>query len=155
MTNKEVADIFYRLADLLEIKGEVIYKVVAYRRAAESIAQDDREIADLWRAGQLRTIRGVGEAIEKKIAEILSTGRLRLLDEVRASVPEDVMTLLAVPGIGPRTARALFEKLGITTVAALEEAARKHLIRDLPGMGEKSEENILRALEALRAQARR
>ena len=149
MTNKEVADIFSRLADMLEIKGEVIYKIVAYRRAAENISHEPRDIAILLRDQQLRTIAGVGEAIEKKIIEILSTGHLRLLDETAAQIPDELMTLLDVPGVGPRTAKLLYEKLGITNVAALEDAARKQLIRSLPGQGVKSEENILHGIEML------
>ena len=149
MTNQEVADIFYRLADLLEIKGEMIYKISAYRKAADSIMHDGRDIAALWQAGQARTIAGVGDAIEKKIGEILSTGRLRLLDEVRATVPDELITLLDVPGVGPRTARLLYEKLGVTNVAELEDAARRQLIRALPGLGPKSEENILHSIEML------
>lgn len=155
MTNKDVAEIFNRLADLLEIKGEVVYKIVAYRRAADSIAHDGRDINQVWREGKLRTIAGVGEAIEKKIAEILGTGRLRLLDETAESVPDELITLLDVPGVGPRTARLLYEKLGITNVAALERAARDGQIRSLPGLGLKSEENILHGIDLLHRRSNR
>jgi len=155
MTNKEVADIFSRLADLLEIKGEVVYKIVAYRKAADAIARDSRDITTLWHDKQLRTIPGVGEAIEKKIGEILTTGHLQLLDEVKAEIPDELVTLLDVPGVGPKTARLLYEKLGITNIAALEDAARKHLIRGLPGLGDKSEENILRGIETLHRRSSR
>ena len=155
MTNRELADVFIRLADMLEIKGEVIYKIVAYRRAAESIAREPRDISILWRDKQLRTIPGVGEAIEKKIAEILETGHLRLLDETMAQIPDELLTLLDIPGVGPRTAKLLYEKLGVTNVAALEEAAHKQQIRGLPGLGAKSEENILHGIEMLHRRSTR
>lgn len=149
MTNKEVADIFHQLADLLEIKGESVYKIVAYRRAADSIASDMRDINAVAQAKELRTIGGVGEAIEQKIDEILSTGQLRLHEQLKDEIPGGVISLLAVPGIGPKTAKLLYEKLGITSIATLEEAARQHRIANLKGLGPRSEEKILDGIQLL------
>jgi len=155
MTNQEVAAIFSNMADLLEIKGEVVYKVVAYRKAAEAIARETRDLAQLRAEGKLRTIPGVGEAIEKKIAEILDTGKLRIHEELKDQIPGGVISLLKVPGVGPKRARLLYEKLGITSIADLEAAARAHQIRDLPGLGDKVEENILHGIEQLHRRSTR
>lgn len=82
MSNEDIASFFLRLADALEAKGELRFKIAAYRKAAQAMAADERSIVTLWQNGELRSIKGVGDAIEKKIGEILTTGRLRVLDEL-------------------------------------------------------------------------
>jgi DNA polymerase (family 10) len=150
MDNRRVADILYDIADMLEIKGEIIYKAVAYRRAADNILNLGRDIEDVWRDGELREIPGVGEALAKKLDELLRTGRLGYYEGLKEEVPRGVVDMLAVPDIGPKTARLLYEKLGLTSVVDVERAAREGKLRDLPGLGAKSEANILEGIEALR-----
>ncbi|MER3468562.1 MAG: hypothetical protein C4314_00555, partial [Thermoflexus sp.] len=151
LTNQEVAEIFERIADMLEIQGEEIpYKIMAYRRAAENIAALGRDIYDLWAEGALRTIPGVGEAIEEKIDELLRTGRLAYYERLKAQIPEGLLELRQIPDMGPKRIKTVWERLGITTVEELEAAARAGRLRDLPGFGAKLESKILAGIEAVK-----
>jgi len=149
MTNHEVAQIFFTIADLLEIKGEVIYKVMAYRQAAQSILDLGQDIEAVWRAGELRSIPGVGKAIAEKIDKLLRTGRLDLYEQLTAEIPPGLIEVLRVPDVGPKRAALFWKQLGITSLAELEQAARNGRLRTLPGMGEKTEAKILKNIEAL------
>lgn len=149
MTNKELADTFSTIADMLEIQGEVIYKVLAYRRAAESLVSLGRDVNDAWREGRLREIPGVGEAIAEKIDELLRTGKLEFYEKLKRQVPPGVVELLKVDGVGPKKAAVFWKKLDITSLAELEAAARSGNLRGQPGMGAKSEEKIVAGIEAL------
>jgi DNA polymerase (family 10) len=155
MNNRQVADILYDIADLLEIKGEIIYKSVAYRRAADNILNLGRDINDVWQDGELREIPGVGEALAKKLDELLRTGHLEYYERLREEIPPGVVDMLAIPNVGPKTARLLYEGLGLTSVADLERAAQQGRLRDLPGLGAKSEAKILAGIEALRRRSDR
>ena len=146
MDNNEVAQRFEELADLLEFKGENAFKIRSYRRAARVIADLTENIAQLAAQGKLRDIPGVGEGIAKKIKEYVETGRMTRLEEAKDGVPPGIMDVLQVQGIGPRKAAMLYKEIGVDSVEALEKAATRHKIRGLPGMGEKSEENILRGI---------
>lgn len=150
MDNAEIASMFRELADLLELKGENPFKIRAYRRAADTIESLPEDAATLAAEGRLKSIEGIGEAIEKKTAEVASTGKLRLLEELRREVPPGLRDMLRIPGVGPRTAAAVFRHLGIASVDELEKAARDGRLKDVPGMGAKTAENILRAIERLR-----
>ncbi len=152
MTNKELAGVFSNIADLLEIKGEIIYKILAYRRAAETLAEHGRSVSDVWREGGvkgLRQIPGVGEAIAEKIDELLSTGKLGFYEKLKAEVPVTLIDVLKVSGVGPKKAAMFWKQLDITTVEALKVAGQAGKLRDMPGMGEKSETKILEGIEAL------
>lgn len=148
MTNKELATLFATIADLLEIKGEVIYKILAYRRASQTLAEHGRAVSEVWKEGKLREIPGVGQAIAEKIDELLSTGKLNFFEKLKAEVPVTLAEVLAVQDVGPKKAALFWKKLNITTVAGLEKAARGGKLRDLPGMGEKSEAKIIAGIEA-------
>jgi DNA polymerase (family 10) len=149
MTNQQVADTFTRIADLLEIKGEVIYKILAYRKAADSLNTLGRDINDIWREGKLTEIPGIGKAIAEKIDELLSTGSLAFLENLEREVPASLVDLLQVPDLGPKKAALFWKQLGVTNLAELEAAGRAGKLRTLPGMGEKSEARILAGIEAL------
>lgn len=153
MNNQEVTQVFNSLADMLEIQGEVIYKILAYRRAAENIANLSRDINELQQAGQLRSIPGVGEAIAEKLDTLLKTGSFDLLDQARAQVPAGVLELLRVQDVGPRKAKLFWKELGIASVAELQAAAQEGKLRNLPGMGAKSEAKILANIEAFKRRA--
>jgi DNA polymerase (family 10) len=148
MTNKELAQVFANIADLLEIKGEVVYKVLAYRRVANTLAEYTPELAEtLKSSGKLPKIPGVGEAIAQKLDELLATGKLGFYEKLKQEVPAGVADMLKIPDVGPRRAALFWKELGLTTVAELETAARAARLRDLPGMGEKSESKIIVGIE--------
>jgi DNA polymerase (family X) len=149
--NDELARIFYEIGDMLEIQGELPFKIGAYRRAAESIAHSPSDVARAYRLGTPPRLPGVGKAIDDKLAELADTGRLRYYERLRRDVPPSVVTLLQVPGLGPRTAGELWRQAGIDSLDALEAAARAGEIRDLKGMSAKTEERLLDGLKTLRA----
>lgn len=150
MTNKELAQIFATIADLLEIKGEVIYKILAYRRAADTFREHPRPIKDVWREGKIREIQNVGPAIAEKVEELLTTGHLQFFEKLKKEVPLSLTEMLTVPDLGPKRVAQVWKTLNLTTVAELEQAARKGKLRDLPGMGEKMEQKILAGIDARR-----
>jgi DNA polymerase (family 10) len=149
MNNQELAQVFDNIADLLEIKSEVVYKVLAYRRAAESLRGFSLDANVTWKAGRLRDIPGVGEAISEKIDELLRTGKLEFYEKLKREIPEGLIELLAVPDVGPKKASLFWKKLNITSLAGLEAAARAGKLRDLPGMGVKSEAKVLAGIESV------
>ncbi len=153
MNNQQLAQIFDNIGDLLEIKGEIVYKVLAYRRAAESLRDYGQEASVAWKAERLRDIPGVGQAIAEKINELLSTGKLEFYEKLKREIPEGLIQVLAVPDVGPKKAALFWKQLNITTVGELEVAARAGQLRDLPGMGEKSEAKVLAGIESLARRA--
>ncbi len=154
-TNRELADIFDKIADLLEIKGEVIFKTLAYRRAAESLRANPGEAAVLDAENRLQEIPGVGKAISEKIHELLTTGQLGFLVRLEQEVPPSLVGLLKVPDVGPKKVALFWKQAGITNLAELESAAQAGKLRGLPGMGPKSETRILEGLEALKRRTTR
>ncbi|MBI5956156.1 MAG: DNA polymerase/3'-5' exonuclease PolX, partial [Chloroflexi bacterium] len=154
-SNKELASIFRELADMLEMKGDTIYKIIAYRKAADNIEHATQDVAVLWQQGRLREVPGIGESIAAKIQEYLTTGRVALQDQLREEMPPGVLSLRAIPGVGPKTAWLLYQRLGITSVAEVERAAKEGKLRGLPGMGERSEEKILQGIEMLHRRSER
>lgn len=153
MTNQEIAQIFYELADMLEIKGEDRYRVQAYRRAADQIAAQVHSLADLAAEGRLQEIPGVGQAIAQKITEILETGDLTLHRRLREEIPQGITALLAIPDVGPKTAKLIWEQLGLTTLDEIEKAAAEGRLRQLKGLGPKTEQAILEGIQRLRERA--
>jgi len=148
-SNKGLADIFIHIADLLEIKGEVIYKILAYRKAADGLVNYGRDVNDVWKDGNLNEIPGVGKAIADKIDEILTTGELKFLQNLESQVPPSLVDLLQVPDVGPKKVALFWKELGIIDLAGLEKAARGGSLQSLPGMGAKSEARIIAGIEAL------
>ncbi len=149
MNNKQLADTFTLIANLLEIKGEIIYKTLAYRKAAESLMGLGRDASEFWKEGKLEEIPGVGKAIAEKIDELLSTGKLQFLEKVKKEIPEELASWLAVPSLGPKKVGMIWKTLGITSLSQLESAAKAGKLRDLPGMGAKSETAILEGIASL------
>jgi DNA polymerase (family 10) len=146
--NIEVAKILYEVADLLELQG-VGFKPNAYRNAARNIESMTKELDEYRKTSNLRDIPGVGEAIAKKIEEILATGHLRYLEELKQELPPGLLQLVEVPEVGPKTALHLYKELKITNLEELKSAAEQHRIRSLKGFGERSEERILHGLSLL------
>jgi len=148
-SNQELADIFETIANLLEIKGEVIYKILAYRKASDSLRDYGGNVYTVWQEGKLTDIPGIGKAISEKIDELYTTGNLEFLDQLSAEVPPSLAELLQVPDLGPKKVALFWKELGITDLAGLEAAARAGELQKLPGMGQKSEAKIIAGIEAL------
>ncbi len=155
MNNRQVAEMFATIANMLQIKGENIHRVLSYRRAAENIAALSEDINDLWREGSLTEIQGVGKTIAAKIDEILSTGKLEFYERLAEEIPLGVVEMLEIPDVGPKTAARMWQELGLTSVEEVERAARAGQIRALSGLGKKTEANILAGIEALRRRSGR
>lgn len=156
MNNRKLADTFTLIADLLEINGENVFKTRAYRRAAEILLTLGREAQDLLAAGEdLTSIDGIGKAIAEKIEELVTTGHLQYLEKLEKDVPPSLAAMLAVPDLGPKKVALFWKELGITTVDELDEAARLGNLRNLPGMGEKSETKIIAGIESLKRRSGR
>jgi DNA polymerase (family 10) len=134
----------------LDIKGENPFKVRAYEKAALVVESLSEPIEKVYREGRLTEIPGIGKSIAEKIAELIETGRLSYLEELEASIPAGVVELLKIPEVGPKTAWLVYEKLGIKSIEEMEKAAREGKLRQLPGLGPKTEENILKGIERLR-----
>jgi DNA polymerase (family 10) len=154
LSNKQIAAIFYEVADLLDIKN-VKFKPAAYRRAAHEIETLGKDIASISDQGKLEEIQGVGTNLAGKIREILETGRLAHLEKLKQEIPHGVLELSEIGGIGPKKALILTRELGIADREELEKAARAGKVRGLPGFGEKSEKNILQSIRALKSNGSR
>ena len=145
-----LANLFDRIAILLEIKGENPFKVNAYRRAAENLRRETRDIVELYKEGKLTEIPGVGKAIAQKITEILENGKLEFYYKLTAEIPERLLSLYEVPEMGPKRIKLVWEKLGNDSVEKLEKAALEGTLRSLPGFGPKIESKILEGIMALK-----
>lgn len=149
VTNRDVAQIFENIADMLEIKGEVIHRVLAYRNAAETIRELPRDLNAIYAEGKLTEIPNIGKTLAEKIEEVLTSGKLEFYERLAKEVPPSLLEVLRVNGVGPKKARLFWKELGITTLAALEQAARAGQLQHLSGMGVKSEQKIIAGIEAL------
>ncbi len=153
--NEEVAALLEQIAELLMLKNENPYRIRAYTIAAQNIRDLDADIEEIARQGKLDEIPGVGKAIAAKIEEYLRTGKLEYYEQLKREVPIQAVDLLEVPGIGPSRAHLLYEKLGITTIQQLLEAAQNHKLCTLPGFGEKLEQRIAREAARLMQRTKR
>ena len=156
MKNSDVAKVFQDIADLLELKGENVFKIRAYQKAARAIDYHPRELEAMTEDGEdLQSIPGVGEAIAKKATELIATGKLGYYENLKAEFPQGITNLLDIPGIGPRTANKLSSELGISSVDELERAIDDGRVAKLFRLGEKTAENILHQIQALRRKDQR
>lgn len=149
LTNRQVAAMFENIADLLEIKGETVFRVLSYRRASETLNDLPRDLQAYIDDGSITDIPGVGKAIAEKIEELLTTGKLDFYERLKTDVPESLLDIIRLNGVGPKKARLFWEQLNITNVTELEQAARAGKLASLPRMGAKSEQKILDAIEAM------
>ncbi|UCE38621.1 MAG: DNA polymerase/3'-5' exonuclease PolX, partial [Thermoplasmata archaeon] len=148
MKNEEVANLLYQIADILEIQ-DVKFKPQAYRRAAQNIESLGENIEDVHEKGKLRDIPGIGEAIAKKIGEFLDTGKLKYIEDLRSEVPEGLLEMLDIPGLGPKKVALLHKELRLSTIEELKKACENHELEEIKGLGAKTEKNILRGIELL------
>jgi DNA polymerase (family 10) len=148
--NAEVAAMLNRVADLLEIRGENFFKIRAYREAVRQLDNLTTEVEDLITEGRLKDVPGIGEAIEKKIVEYVTTGQLEFLTKLEQEVPPALLELTRVPGLGPRTAKDIYDALGILSLDDLEQAAQTHRLLQVRGIKAKTEESILKGIAMLK-----
>lgn len=149
LTNREIADLFETVADMLQIKGEVIHRVLAYRNAGAAIRDLPRDLRAIAAEGTLTEIPNIGDTLAAKITEMLETGQLQFYEKLAKEVPPSLVQVLRINGVGPKKAKLFWQELGITDVTALEAAARAGKLRDLSGMGAKSEQKIIEGIESL------
>ena len=148
MRNAEIADAFEELANLYELDGAIVHRVLAYRNAASSIRNSAVSVADLARAGRAEELPGVGRTIAEKIGALLETGTIPAADKLKAKFPPGLVEVTRLPGFGPKRARKLYDELGVASLDDLREAAEAERLRTVPGFGKKAEENVLAALAA-------
>jgi DNA polymerase (family 10) len=145
--NADIADQLELLADLSEILGDEGFRVLAYRRAAGRIRETAVSVAELALAGKAKELPGIGKTIEEKIVEVVELGEMQALARRRELVPDEVASFMRLPGLGPKTAARIWTQLGVTTLAGLREAAAAGRLRELQGLGARSEQKILAALD--------
>lgn len=150
MENKEIAGIFWEIADILELKNENPFRIRAYRRAAQSIESLSENLASLAQENKLTEIPGIGADLSEKIKEIISTGQLKFLGEIKKEVPQGLLEILKIPGLGPKHTMLIHQKLGVDNLEDLKKAARQGKIREIFGLGEKTEQNILQGIDEVK-----
>ncbi|NJD27943.1 MAG: DNA polymerase/3'-5' exonuclease PolX [Chloroflexi bacterium] len=155
LTTGQLAQIFHDIGDLLEVKGELVFKTVAYHRAADAIGRFPIEVARAYREGRPPELPGVGKAISDKLAELATTGRLGYHEKLLAEFPTTLLELLRLPGLGPKTVRLIYTELGVRTIDELKAAAEAGRLRDLRGLSQRTEQLVLEGIERLERRERR
>lgn len=145
--NKEIAEIFEKMADILEFLGDNPYRISTYRRVANILSELNVDVQDLVKSGKIHHIPGIGASSVEKILEYLRTGNISKYEELKGKVPEDLLELMNVPSIGPKTLKLAYERLGIRTKDDFIRAVRSGMLATLPGFGEKKLQNIMRGIE--------
>jgi DNA polymerase (family X) len=155
-SNARIAEVFDAIADLLEMQAHNVFRVRAYRTAARELRQLSRDVGQMLADGEdLRKLRGIGTDLAQKIEEVVRTGRCEALDALHEQFPRSLHEILALPGLGPKRVKVLFDRLGISTLAELSDAAKSQRIRSLPGFGETTERNIVDAIAGAMGLGRR
>ena len=149
MKNREIAQQFSTIADMLAIRGDNVHRVLAYRRAAESIRALSRDINQIHQYGDLTELPAIGKTLASKIEELLTTGRLEFYDRLAEEIPPTLVEMLRVEGLGPKRVKQIYEILAVSSLSDLTLAAQEGKLRQLPRMGAKSEARIVSAIEAL------
>ena len=156
MTKNEIADVLEEIGTLLELKGENPFKVRAYQAGARALeAIEEAELARLIKEEQLKTVKGIGDALSQKITELHTTGKLEFFEKLKASVEPGLVEMVQIPGLGPKKIRALHDKLGIASIAALAKACQEGTVAALDGFGEKTAEKILAGIKNREAYGKR
>jgi len=150
LTKETIIGILEEIAVLLELTGENPFKSRAYQNAARNLEKIDADLNSLAKQNRLAEIEGIGEAISKKLTELLRTGKLEYYEKLKASVPPGHLEMLKIPGLGPKKIHALYEQLGIKDVGELEYACLENRLVDLKGFGKKTQDNILAGIAKLK-----
>ena len=148
MRNAEIALHFDELADLYELDGAIVHRVLAYRNAAKAIRDAPASVEEMTRAGTVTELRGIGKTIEEKLNALFETGAIPSATKLKAKYPPGLVEVTRIPGFGPKKARKLFDQLGVASLDDLRKAAEEEKLRDVPGFGPKAEETVLLALDA-------
>ncbi len=148
MSNAEIALHFDELADLYELDGAIVHRVLAYRNAAKSIRDATASVEQMTKAGRVTELPGIGKTIAEKLAVLFETGEIPAAQKLKAKYPPGLVEITRLPGFGPKRARKLFDELGIASLDALRDAAENERLREVPGFGAKAEEAVLVALDA-------
>src|SRR3954462_1912914 len=155
MRNAEISLHFEELADLYELDGAIVHRVVAYRNAAKAIREATASVEEMTRAGIVTRLPGIGKTIEEKLTTLFDTGTIPSAEKLKAKYPPGLVEVTRLPGFGAKKARKLFDALGVASLDDLRKAVDEERLRDVPGFGPKAEENVRIALEAgVRPQAR-
>ena len=155
MNKDQVAEVLVSTAMLLELKGENPFKSRAYENAARTIEALSEPLEKVVAEGRLGDLKGIGEGIQKKITELVTTGKLAYYEELKAATPPGLVAMLDIPGLGPKKVKALHDGLGIETIEQLEQACKDGKVAGLKGFGEKTQTNILEGINRRRAYASR
>ncbi len=156
MTKNEIADMLEEIGTLLELKGENPFKVRAYQAGARALeAIEDAELTRLIAEEQLKTVKGIGDALSQKITELHTTGKLEFFEKLKASIEPGLAEMLQIPGLGPKKIRALHDKLGVASITALAKACHDGTVAALDGFGEKTQEKILAGIKNREAYGKR
>src|SRR2546423_12315787 len=155
MDKDQVADTLVRIATLLDLKGENPFKSRAYLNAARALEGMSEPLDKVIAEERLAEVKGIGESIQKKICELVTTGKLAYYEELKAATPPGLVAMLEIPGVGPKKIKALHDELGISSVEQLEEACKAGRVAELPGFGEKTAANICEGIARRRAYASR
>jgi DNA polymerase (family X) len=155
LTNGDLARIFHDIGDMLEVKGELVFKTVAYHRAADAIGRSPIDLVAAYREGQSPKVPGVGAAISDKIRELATTGRMAFYDKLRAEIPPTLVEIMRIPGLGPKTVKQLYEQLRIETIDDLQRAAEAGTLRDIRGLSARTEQLVLEGIARLEAAPQR
>lgn len=150
MKNKELGNLFDKMADILEFKGENPFKISAYRKASRILGDLTQDIEEIAEKGELKSIPGIGEGMAQKIEEYLKTGKISKFEEVRKGVSDELIAIMDIPGMGPKTLALLHKERRIESLSQLEKAVEDGSLIGLPGMGEKKVENIKRGIQLLK-----
>ena len=155
MKNAEIAQVFNKIADCLEFKGELSFRITSYRRAARAMMDLSEDVEEIDRRGELRSIPGIGDGMAEKIEEYLETGTMKRYEDARKGLAESLLAMMHIPGIGPKTVKVVYEKLKIESIEELEAAATDGRLAELPGFGQKKCENIIRGITLRKTAGRR
>ena len=150
MINNEIAQAFRHIADILEIKGDNVFRIRAYQRAAQNIDGLAEDIQNYIDEDRLFVIPGIGKDLAEKIKEYASTGKIKFYSELKKTIPEGMLELLDIPSVGPKTAKLLLDKLGIKNIKGLQNAIDKDNLKEIPGIKEKTVENILKGIQLVK-----
>ena len=150
MKNREVADLFSKMADILEFKGENPFKIRAYRKASRILGDLTQDIEEIAEEGNLKDIPGIGEGMSEKIAEYLKAGKVSKFEELRKGISDELIAIMNIPGMGPKTLSMLHKEKGISNFSQLERALENRSLIGLPGIGERKVENLQRGIQLLR-----
>jgi DNA polymerase (family X) len=155
LSNREIAEIFETISDMLQLKGESLHRYLAYRRAGETIRELARDLHAIAAEGTLNDLPNIGKTLAEKINEMLETGQLEFYEKLKAEIPQGVVQIMNINGVGPKKAKLFWQELDITSIDELKAAAEAGKLADLKGMGKKSQQKILDGIEALARQTGR